>query len=679
MKNLFKLMRKNKLMLVVMILIWIGCFLSTGLLLYSLSLLSGIENFLRLVGSGIIIIVFIAILLFGMKALVKNKILTYLIIVIISILYFGGTGYVGYQIYKAYGSLNNFTTTETTYSSSIVTLKDNKVDDIKDLGNSKIGILNDEKSVDGYQIPKEIIKEENLKVKTVDYDSYADLLTDLYEGNIDYVFLPTNYTVLFKNLEGFDDLESKTKIIYTKDKTVKNKNSTGGKITKPFTILLMGVDSELESIQGASFNGDSLMLLTFNPETLNTTILSIPRDSYVPIACFKNKRKNKITHAAWYGEECMINTISEWTGIPIDYYVKINFKGVVKLVDALGGVDVDVPIEFCEQDSNRNMNNQICLSPGQQTLNGEQALALARHRKTIDDFRRGQNQQLVVKGLMNKVKTIRSVDTIQELLATLSNNMETNMSTSEILSLYDIAKDIATKSQDMPIEDLLTMQRLYISGYDQYIYDYSAIDGQGTRMRLYNFVAYEGSKKDVVEAMKINLGLKEPKIIKKFSFNVDTPYEETVIGKGEYKEARMAILPSFIGYDKSKALSYGSTYGFSVNIKYTSSTTGRVGQIIDQSAPEGMDVDYVGKLTITVIDEVTKPQTTPKDEEEDKETTTTPPKDEEDTGDSTGSENESGDGSDSGDGSGGETDGDGENNGSENGGEGDLPDIPGIQ
>ena len=78
MKNLFKLMRKNKLMLVVMILLWIGCFLSTGLLLYSLSLLSGIENFLRLVGSGITIIVFIAILLFGMKALVKNKILTYL-------------------------------------------------------------------------------------------------------------------------------------------------------------------------------------------------------------------------------------------------------------------------------------------------------------------------------------------------------------------------------------------------------------------------------------------------------------------------------------------------------------------------------------------------------------------------------------------------------------------------
>ena len=435
----------------------------------------------------------------------------------------------------------------------------------------------------------------------------------------------------------------------------------------------MGVDSELENIQGASFNGDSLMLLTFNPDTLNTTILSIPRDTYVPIACFKNKRKNKITHAAWYGEDCMIDTISEWTGINIDYYVKINFKGVVKLVDALGGIDVDVPIEFCEQDSNRNMNNQICLSPGQQTLNGEQALALSRHRKTIDDFRRGQNQQLVVKGLMNKVKSIRSVDTIQELLATLSNNMETNMSTSEILSLYDVAKDIAVKSQDMPIEDLLTMQRLYISGYDQYIYDYSAIDGQGTRMRLYNFVAYEGSKNDVVDAMKINLGLKEPEIIKNFSFNVDTPYEETVIGQGEYDEAHMAILPSFIGYDVSRATSYGNTYGFSVNIKYTSSTSGRVGQIIDQSAPEGMDVDYVGKLTVTVIDKVTgNKNTTPKDDDTENKAPTTPPKDEGDTGDDTGSGDESG----SGDGSDGGSSGN-ENNGG-NSGEDETPDIDDI-
>ena len=605
MKKYFNLMKNNKIMFLIINLLILGLIIGTGVLLYSISLLTGIENTLRLIGSGIFIIILIVLILFLIKSLYKNKKTFYIPLIIISILYIGGTNYLGYQIIKAYGSLNNFTTSTTSYSSSIVTLKDNKVDDIKDLGNSKIGILNDKKSIDGYEIPNEIIKEENLKVKKVEYDSYIELLNALYEKEIDYVFLPTNYTVLFKNLEGFEDLDKETKIIYTKDKKVENKNSsTGGKITKPFTVLLMGVDSELENIKGASFNGDALMLLTFNPDTLNTTILSIPRDTYVPIACFKNNRENKITHAAWYGEECMINTISNWTGINIDYYAKINFKGVVKLVDALGGIDVDVPIEFCEQDSDRNMNNQICLSPGQQHLNGEQALALSRHRKTVNDFVRGQNQQLVVKGLMNKVKEIRSVDTIQDLLATLSNNMETNMSTSEILSLYDVAKDIASKSQDMPIEDLLTMQRLYISGYDQYIYDYSQIDGQGTRMNLYNFVAYEGSLKDVTTAMKINLGLEEPTVIKNFSFNVDTPYEETVIGKGEYNESGIAILPSFIGYDKSKAIAYGNAHGFNVSVKYVEQSVGTDGQIVSQSTPAGMDVKYINSMTITVVKKV---------------------------------------------------------------------------
>ena len=122
----------------------------------------------------------------------------------------------------------------------------------------------------------------------------------------------------------------------------------------------MGVDSKKENIKDSSFNGDALMLITFNPNTLNATILSIPRDSYVPIACFPGQRKNKITHAAWYGEECMIDTIENFTGIKIDYYLKINFKGVVKLVDALGGIDVDVPYQLCEQNSSRQWG-KYCL------------------------------------------------------------------------------------------------------------------------------------------------------------------------------------------------------------------------------------------------------------------------------------------------------------------------------
>ena len=86
------------------------------------------------------------------------------------------------------------------------------------------------------------------------------------------------------------------------------------------------------------------MLITFNPETLNTTMLSIPRDTYVPITCFSGQAKSKITHAAWNGETCMMNTIENFTGINIDYYVKINFKGVI-IMDNLTAMVLKIAME----------------------------------------------------------------------------------------------------------------------------------------------------------------------------------------------------------------------------------------------------------------------------------------------------------------------------------------------
>ena len=112
-------------------------------------------------------------------------------------------------------------------------------------------------------------------------------------------------------------------------------------------MLLMGIDSTEEGLdKNAVANGDSLMLVTFNPKTLNATMLSIPRDSYVPISCFVGKYENKITHAAWHGTDCMMQTIEDYFGITIDYYAKVNFKGLVHLVDAVGGIDVEVPADL---------------------------------------------------------------------------------------------------------------------------------------------------------------------------------------------------------------------------------------------------------------------------------------------------------------------------------------------
>lgn len=595
--------KKNGIGLYIMLLLFLILTLSAGYFGYILQSFNNVENTLRLI-IGIVVGIFYLLVSFKLFNSVKKKKLKFyirngIVSLIFSAILLGIAVIAG----QALDKLGNFSTNSTTYSSSIVSLKDNKANELEDIGDKTIGMINDSKNVDGYQIPKEIIEDNNLKNKIKEYDSYPALLDALLEEEVEFVFLPTNYAVKFKSMEAYEDLGDKTKIIYTQKKEIKSASKAGKKLTEPFTVLLMGVDSEEEDISNSSYNGDSLMLITFNPKTLNTTIMSIPRDTYVPIACFSGQRKNKITHAAWYGEDCMIKTIAGFTGIDIDYYAKINFKGVVKLVDTLGGIEADVPLGFCEQDSNRNFGNLQCVKEGKQTLNGEQALAWARHRKSagFDDFVRGQNQQEVVKGILNKLKGIRSLNKLYEVLDTLGTSMETNMSRDEILSLYNVGKDVLAKAsnKDAKMEDLFSMQKLYISGYDEYIYDYSQKDGSGTRMNLYNFVPYDESLEEVIDAMKVNLGLKKATPVKSFAFDVNDEYEEKVIGKGSYSGTSVTLLPTFVGYNQSKATSFGSQNGIRIIVKEVSGST--LGMVVAQSVNAGADIDYISSVTISVV------------------------------------------------------------------------------
>ena len=591
---------------------------ATGYFLYSLTLLGSIETFLRYI-VGIVLIGLMIFFFFHLrKTARKKKRGRFIIDVILSIIYSAILIFVGGNIIKTIGKVGNLTERETTYSASIVTLSSNKATSINDISSSKeLGMIKDKKSVDGYQIPKQIIEDKNLKNKVKYYENYTDLLADLYDEEIEYIFLPSGYQSMFTSIDAYKNISKDTKVIYTQKKSVKQKVSAGKSLKEPFTILLMGIDSDTNDLsQSSSFNGDSLMLITFNPTTLNSTILSIPRDTYVPIACFNGKRKNKITHAAWQGEQCMMDTITGFTGIPIDYYVKINFKGAVQLVDALGGIDAEVPIGFCEQNSDRAWGaNTICVDAGYQHLNGEQALAWSRHRKSagFDDFVRGQNQQLVVKAMLNKLKDVRDLDTVYKILDTVGNNMATNMTTNEILSLYNIGKDVLTRTKDMAVEDVLSMQHLYISGADASIYDYSTINGQGTRMRLYNFVPYRESLDAVIEAMKINLGMISPKMTKTFSFDASVPYEETIIGKMSKGSTNLTLLPDFTGDSVSYVQSYGSSHGIRIIVN------GNGSRVVSQSVPYGADLEFVKTLTIN-----TGSTTTKKETDDDEKTTTKP-------------------------------------------------------
>lgn len=586
--------------------------ISALFIIYSIYKISGIENLIRYIAMGFILLINIVMIIITRK--VKTKAATIISVVFSILLLLGQLG-AGFLVYKTYSSLNRMNKDKITYTTVIAVKNDSNIEKIEDLDKQKIGIVVDETSIDGYVIGLEIIKEQNLESNNeiVEYTSITSMAKDLYDSKINAMIISKNYPSMLKTVEGFSDIEEKTKTIFEKSKTltkdqiakyagdeVLNFNSSN-KIDKPFTLLVMGIDStEKELSKNATGNGDALMLVTFNPKTLNATILSIPRDTYVPIACFSGQRENKITHAAWNGESCMIKTIENFTGIDIDYYVKINFQGVVNLVNALGGIEVDVPLEFCESNSKRSTKdeNLICLKKGKQTLNGEQALALARHRKTLvtGDLQRGTNQQLVVQGILNKIKTVKNANQLLNVLDTISNSMDTNFSTKQIMSFYSIAKNLLKTSRG---GNFINMTQLYLSGASEMIYD------EGIGMTLYNYIPNKESLEQIVTAMKQNLGIEKTKMIKNIDFNIEEPFKIETIGSDVSSgTSTYSLLPSFIGSSESYARSWLSSHGISVTTttKEVKAGSGYFdGQVLDQSYPANKRLDMIsGSINLTV-------------------------------------------------------------------------------
>ena len=486
------------------------CFISSGYLIYRIFQLGPIEPILRYI--LIVLIILINLFFFYRKGKVKKKKLAIFMMMIFILI----NACLSFFIGKVYDAIDSINKSKIVYSSSLVTLSSSSIETVDDVTELKLGLLNDTLSIDNYIIAEEIIEDYDLdKDNEIEkYDDILNMLGDLYNEKLDAILISSNYKVMFSTTEGYENIDNDLKEIVTKDKTVAKNNEVSKKTsstTKPFTVLLMGVDSEKDGLKKNAYaNGDALILVTFNPSTFNVTMMSIPRDSYLPISC-KNNQKNKLTHAGWYGTECMMDTIENTFDITIDYYVKVNFKGVVNLVNALGGVEVEVPKKLCTDNSDRM--GKICINKGYQTLDGEHALVLARNRYdlALGDIGRGYNQQLLIKAMLRKLTTIRSVDQLLEIINTVSNNLDTNLTTNEILSFYNIFKSILNVSHNQE-GDVLNIEQLRLQGDGKIIYF------KNLKSNLWCYLLDDDSIQDVSDQMKINLDLKEVEMIKEFHF-----------------------------------------------------------------------------------------------------------------------------------------------------------------
>ncbi|MBM7600148.1 LCP family protein required for cell wall assembly [Virgibacillus halotolerans] len=198
------------------------------------------------------------------------------------------------------------------------------------------------------------------------------------------------------------------------------------------SVLIMGVDASDVRANAESSRTDALMVATLNKDDKSVKLLSIPRDSYVYIP--EVGYESKINHAhAYGGTKAAIDTVENLLDIPIDYYVKVNFEAFIDVVDAIDGIEYDVPYEFTEQDST-DKANAIHLMEGEQKLDGEQALALARTRKMDSDLERGKRQQEIIKAIVQKSVSVNSVLKYDNIIEAIGSNMTTNMTFSEMKS-----------------------------------------------------------------------------------------------------------------------------------------------------------------------------------------------------------------------------------------------------
>ncbi len=317
----------------------------------------------------------------------------------------------------------------TTYN--VYVLKDSGYKNLKDLNNKTITYLN---SDDDTEIREALGKvESEIEIRDDYLDSLDELLDYLINKKTDAIFFESSYEDVIREefKENYENIESIYEVaIEDQIKTLKS-NKDVSKDT--FTIYVSGIDTMGKKVS-SNARSDVNILLTINPKTNQITMISTPRDSYVLL--HTRQKYDKLTHAGIYGIEESVKTLEDLYGVKVDYYARVNFQSFISIINTLGGVTIDVPKSFCEQNSKRSKKQEdlICLKKGKRTLNGEQALAYARNRHNFSggDFARGDHQMEIIKAIINKCMTPTILGKYTKILESLDGKVVTNMSKDDI-------------------------------------------------------------------------------------------------------------------------------------------------------------------------------------------------------------------------------------------------------
>ena len=239
-------------------------------------------------------------------------------------------------------------------------------------------------------------------------------------------------------------------------------------VDNEIVFLMMGVDTK-DVKESKGTRTDTLMLFKVNFDSGKIDILSLPRDTRVLV----RGKEDKLNHAHAYGGPSLtIRTIEDFLGIDLNYYVKVDYKAVKSIVDAIGGIDIDVPQRMKYSDPTADPPLKINLQPGLQTLDGDLAHDFLRFRSYPDgDLGRIKAQQYFMKELIKQTLKLKNIVKLPGLVETYFDYVETNIPMNIVLKGIGAAKNMDSENMTTTT---ITGTNKKISGLDYLIYDREA-------------------------------------------------------------------------------------------------------------------------------------------------------------------------------------------------------------
>ena len=359
----------------------------------------------------------------------KGKKLGKVLIFLVSILLLFGD----YAMYKGNGTLRKISNQKDGYAIvSVIVKSDNEAENLKGLKGQRLGYSDTGETTYVYRALSDVKKEISDDVSLISYKSMNTFSEDFYENKVDALLLDESTRATIE--DEHPDFSRKTKVIAQFEYKIEEEDlSKNVKVTSvPFNVYITGIDTYGEiSTTGRS---DVNMIATINPKTKQILLTSIPRDYYIEQTCQGNQ-KDKLTHTGFFGVGCTLTSVENFFDIELNYYARVNFSSLEKIVNALGGITVSNPHDF-------NAGG-FHFEEGDIQLNGAQALAFSRERYSFvdGDFERGRDQMRVLTAIINKITSPAIITNYSSVLDAIADTFQTNMNEDEIKAIINIQLD----------------------------------------------------------------------------------------------------------------------------------------------------------------------------------------------------------------------------------------------